>query len=125
MDTTVLANLIAQKVIADAQFWVGIIGLIGVIIGSVLTIAGNLLLHWIQNRSRQRLDGARKKLLKKMLKDDRFPDRWRQLSTLSRVIGADDETTKRLLIEIDARGSEKDDSLWGLIEDHPFKEIDQ
>lgn len=47
------------------------------------------------------------------------------MATLSRVIGADEETTKRLLIELGARGSEKDDGLWGLIENHPFGQMDQ
>jgi hypothetical protein len=60
-----------------------------------------------------------------MLKDDRFPNHWRKLSTLARVIGTDEETAKNLLVIIKARGSEKDDGLWGLIELHPFKEIDQ
>jgi len=32
---------------------------------------------------------------------------WRKLSTLFRVIGADRDTTTRLLIELGARGSEK------------------
>lgn len=125
MDTTTLANQIAQKVVADTAFWVAVIGLAGAIIGSALTVAGNLLLHWFQNRAHKRLDNARKKLLEKMLDDNRFPNRWRKLSTLSRVIGADEETTKRLLINVDARGSEKDDGLWGLIKHHPFSEIQQ
>lgn len=125
MDTAVLANQIAQKVVADTGFWVAIIGLIGAVIGSVLTLAGNLLVHWFQDRPRRTLDNGRKVLLKTMLEDNRFPDRWRHLSTLSRVIGADEETTKRLLIEVGARGSEKDDDLWGLITHHPFSEIDR
>lgn len=125
MDTTSLANQIAQKVVADTTFWVAVVGLVGAIIGSALTIAGNLLLHWFRNRGRERLDNTRKEILKKMLDDNRFPNQWRKLSTLSRVIGADEETTKRLLIDIDARGSEKDDSLWGLIKHHPFSETRQ
>lgn len=125
VDTTALANQIAQKVIADTAFWVAIIGLVGAVIGSVLTLAGNFLLHWFQDRPRQILDNRRKNLLKIMLDDSRFPKRWRCLSTLSRVVGADEETTKRLLIEVGARGSEKNDGFWGLITHHPFSEIDQ
>lgn len=83
MDTAVLANQIAQKVVADTGFWVAIIGLIGAVIGSVLTLAGNLLVHWFQDRPRRTLDNGRKVLLKTMLEDNRFPDRWRHLSTLS------------------------------------------
>ena len=125
MDTTALANQIAQKVVADTAFWVAIIGLVGAVIGSLLTLAGNFLLHWFQDRPRRILDNGRKKLLKIMLDDTRFPNQWRRLSTLSRVIGADEETTKRLLIEVGARGSEKDDGFWGLITHHPFGETDQ
>jgi hypothetical protein len=36
----------------------------------------------------------------KMLEDNRFPDHWRKLDTLMHVIGANEETTKRLLIEL-------------------------
>jgi uncharacterized protein (DUF433 family) len=41
------------------------------------------------------------------------------------VPGADEETTKRLPIEVGARGSEKDDGFWGFITHHPFGETDQ
>lgn len=125
MDTTTLANQIAEKVISDTSFWIAIIGLIGAVVGSALTIAGNLLLHWLRDRQRRKLDQERKKLLKTMLEDSRFADRWRRLSTLSRVIGADEETTRRLLIEVGARGSETDDGSWGLIKYHPFGETNQ
>jgi len=37
------------------------------------------------------------------------------------VIGADEETTKRLLLEIDARASEDGQALWGFKKHHPFK----
>jgi hypothetical protein len=53
---------------------------------------------------------------------------WRKLSTLSRVIGADADTTKRLLIELGARGSEKpredNEEVWGLISKHSLEQID-
>ena len=120
IETTVLAAEIAKKVVADTSFWVAVVGLVGALIGAVITIAGNIVLHKIQDAPRQKLDNRRKELLKRMLNDSRFPEGWRKLSTLSRVIGADDETTKRLLFEVGARGSENDDDMWGLIEHHPF-----
>jgi hypothetical protein len=44
------------------------------------------------------------------------------------VIGADADTTKRLLIEIEARGSEipRDDGeeVWGLVSKHPLENIE-
>ena len=56
-----------------------------------------------------------------MLEDDRFTDHWRKLDTLMHVIGANEETTKRLLLDIGARGSEDKQELWGLIKFHPFE----
>ncbi len=53
---------------------------------------------------------------------------WRKLSTLSRVIGADYDETKRLLIAISARGSElpkdNNEEAWGLISKHPLDKIE-
>lgn len=39
---------------------------------------------------------------------------WRKLETLMHVIGANDEKTKRLLLEIGARASEDGQNLWAL-----------
>ncbi|WP_042955292.1 hypothetical protein [Pseudomonas sp. G5(2012)] len=120
MDETQLANEIAHRVISDTKFWVGIIGLIGAVIGSLLTICGNILLHWLQGKPQKDLEKSRINMLKTMLKDPRFPQGWRKLTTLSAVIGASDEETKRLLVKAGARGSEANDGMWGLIDTHPF-----
>ena len=125
MDTSTLASEIAAKVVADTSFWIAVVALAGVVIGALITVGGNVLLHWMQDRPRRELDAARKKILTKMLSDPRFPERWRKITTLSRVIGADAETAKRLLIDVGARGSERDDGLWGLIEHHPLNKADQ
>lgn len=97
--------------------WVGVIG---AFVGGCLTIVGQLGVQFLQNHKARVLDQARPKLLRTML-DARD---WRKLSTLSRVIGADAETTKRLLIELGARGSEGGEEVWGLISKHPLREID-
>jgi len=125
VDTTTLATEIAGKVIADTSFWVAVVGLAGVVVGAIITVVGNFLLLWFQDSPRRKLDEGRKKLLEQMLRDTRFKDHWRKITTLSRVVGADEETTKRLLIELGARGSEKDDGLWGLLEHHPLDKLDQ
>lgn len=125
MDTSALANEIAARVITDTSFWVSVVGIIGVVLGAVIAVAGNFVLHWFQDKPRRELDANRKKLLEIMLRDSRFKDRWRKLATLSRVVGADEETTKRLLIELGARGSEKEDRLWGLLEYHSLENLDQ
>jgi hypothetical protein len=81
-------------------------------------------LNWLQHRNEKTLDDARKKLLEKML----YSSDWRKLSTLFRVIGADRDTTTRLLIELGARGSEKQrpdgEEVWGLISKHPLEQIE-
>lgn len=125
MDTTTIATEIAGKVIADTSFWIAFVGFAGVIVGAIISVSGNFLLHWYQDKSRRKLDEGRKNLLEQMLRDTRFVDRWRNITTLSRVVGADEVTTKRLLIEVGARGSEKDDGLWGLLEYHPLDKLDQ
>lgn len=96
------------------------IGFIGVMLGSLTSFATPIVMHFLQRRSQAKLDDTRKKLLQKMLD---HPERtWRKLSTLSHVIGLDEETTKRLLLELGARASEDGQSLWGLISRNPFPE---
>lgn len=94
---------VALKLINDAQLWAAIIGFAGVLVGSVLSILGNLIFHWYQNRRANSLDNLRKNLLRKMLDNPQFSE-GRSLKTLSRVTGAEPEECRRLLIEIGARG---------------------
>jgi len=115
MDSTEIATKVAQQVVSDTKFWIAVIGIIGGIVGSLFTLAGNVLLHWLKNRPQKKLDEMRKQLLIQMLDDDRFPQKWRSLATISAVVGADENETKRLLIEAGARGSEKNDGKWGLL----------
>ncbi|MDP2714149.1 hypothetical protein [Rheinheimera sp.] len=124
MDNSQLAGEIASQVISDTKFWIAIIGLVGAVIGSLLTMFGNILLHWIKEKPQSDLEKSRINMLVTMLDDDRFPQKWRSLSTLSAVIGANDEETKRLLFKAGARGSEKADGKWGLVKNHPFPSIE-
>jgi hypothetical protein len=114
-------SLIAAKIVNDTKFWVALVGVIGAIVGSLLTLAGNLALEWFRARKQKRIDDTRQKILKEMLEDQAFE--WRNLSTLAAVVGCDEEQTKNLLIAIGARGSEKNDGKWGLISRHPLSEI--
>jgi hypothetical protein len=118
--TDLLSALIESKVAADASRQIAIIGFVGVAVGALIGVGGTLLLHWLQSRPKRALDKQRASLLIAMLEDDRFPNRWRHISTLARVIGASDATTTRLLISVGARGSEKNDGMWGLIKNHPL-----
>jgi len=115
-----LARSIAAKVVEDTKYFTAIIGLVGVIVGSVLTIVGNVVIHFLGERSEAKKDKPRKELLLTMLEDRRFRNRWRKLDRLMHVIGADDETTKRLLLEVGARSSEDKQDLWGLVKYHPL-----
>jgi hypothetical protein len=94
-----------------------------VLIGTALGVIGSLGTTYLNARlSRAKPDPvaeARKKLLLAMLEDERFE--WRKLVILSHVIGASEETTKNLLLEIGARASEDGQNLWCLISRHPFK----
>ena len=120
MDEAALAETIAKQVVADTRFWIALIGLLGGIVGALLTLFGNVVLHWLKEKPKRELDKKRKAILAEMLDDSRFPEKWRKLSTLSAVIGTGDEETRRLLVEIGARGSEKADGKWGLIKNQPF-----
>ena len=119
-----LAKQIAQQVLKDNQVWIAIIGLVGSIVGALLVILGNLIVNWVQQNKEKKLDRTRTGLLKQMLDTAD----WRELSTLRRVIGADPETTTRLLIEMHARGSEKQrddgEEVWGLISKHPLEAVE-
>jgi HEAT repeat protein len=102
-----------RKILGDySPAW---IALLGALVGGLLSIGGNLLLEGFKQRAKKKKDEPRKKILREMLRDERFPEGWRKLRTLMHVIGANEETTKRLLIEIGARGSEDGEDLWGLI----------
>lgn len=67
LDTSGLANEIAAKVVADTSFWISVVGLVGVVLGAVITVAGNFLLHLFQDWPRRKLDDGRKELLEQML----------------------------------------------------------
>jgi hypothetical protein len=114
-------SLIATKVVNDTKFWIALVGVIGAIVGSALTIAGNFAIEWFRNRKQKAIDDSRQKILKEMLEDQAF--QWRNLSTLAAVVGCDEEQTKSHLIAIGARGSEENDGKWGLISRHPLSKI--
>jgi hypothetical protein len=94
-----------------------------VLIGTALGVFGSLgttYLNAVLSRNKpDPVDEARKKLLLAMLEDDRFT--WRKFHVLCHVIGADEETTKRLLLEVGARASEDGQNLWCLVSRHPFQ----
>jgi hypothetical protein len=109
-----------------------IVGIIGGFIGGVLGVIGTLVSSyygprkmekWREERQEELLNGPRKRLLKKMLEDTRFP-KGRYIKMLSRVTGTNYEECRRLLIEIEARGITLRGNRegWGLISKNPLDE---
>ncbi len=97
----------------SCEFWAG---LLGSLIGAATGLGAVYLAHLLDRGPQQKLDKRRKALLLPMLQ----VEGWRKIETLSRVIGADHDTTKRLLIDMGARGSEKENDVWALISKHPL-----
>ena len=97
---------------------IALIGVAGAVIGSVATVAVTWLRHYLQAKSDSKRDQPRKDLLLKMLNHKEHT--WRSLDKLMHVIGTDETTTKRLLLEIGARASEDGQQLWGLTERNPL-----
>lgn len=97
---------------------IALIGVSGAVIGSIATIAVQWLSHHLQEKAAAKREKPRKDLLLEMLRAPQY--QWRKLETLMHVIGADEETTKRLLLEVGARASEDGQPLWGLIERNPL-----
>lgn len=87
-------------------------GVIGAAIGALGTFGGSWLSHCLQNRRADALAEKRKKRLRLMLSGTKYT--WRGIDTLAASIGADEDTTKALLIEIDARASFTNPKSWAL-----------
>lgn len=97
-------------------------GLIGAILGGIVSLLLVWLQHWLGNRKQVQLDKRRKKYFLTMLNDPQY--KWRSLDMLARVAGVDHENAKRLLIDVKARGSQLDKDSWGLISRNPIPTSD-
>ncbi len=64
MDESTLASKIAEMVVADTAFWIAVIGFLGVVVGALITVAGNVILHWLQTRKQSEIDKKRISMLK-------------------------------------------------------------
>jgi hypothetical protein len=96
----------------------GLAALLGAMVGAIGTASGAVLNSTLQVRREKAKERPAKQLLLQMLNIEALP--WRQLSTLSNVIGTDKQTTTRLLLEISARGSETNGEDWTLIARNPL-----
>jgi hypothetical protein len=100
----------------NAVIW-GVI--VGGLIGTFSTLAATVLKHHLETKRATSFAAVRKKRLMNLLFGPKFV--WRSMSMLSSAIGADEETTASLLLEIEARRSLVDGSEdWALISRAPF-----
>lgn len=97
------------------------LGILGVLCGAAASYCGIWLKYHLDTKDRLKLDATRKEMLRQMLNNPSPENEWRKLETLCRVIGADYETTTRLLIELGARGSEKENNVWALKSKKPLR----
>ncbi len=97
-------------------FWLGIIG---VAVGAAGQFAIDHFRHRRETKSQRELDEKRKAYLRMML-DNPGPTGWRNMKTMSGVIGASREETARLLIEVDARASESGNDSWAYTKIKPI-----
>lgn len=97
----------------------GLYALIGTAIGVTGSLGTTYLNALLSKAKPDPVEEARKKLLLGMLEDNRF--QWRKFHVLAHVIGADEATTKRLLLLVGARASEDGQNLWCLVSRHPFR----
>lgn len=99
---------------------IALVGAGSALLGILVATAGQIALQCLRERPVNKLAKLRKSLLRTLLQHPKWT--WRKLTTLSHIIGADESTTKILLIEIGARGSEDGTEMWGLISRNPFPE---
>jgi hypothetical protein len=99
------------------------LSILGVFIGSAITLMGQWLKHRWENSEARNRDNGRKTLLRQML-DNPGLDGWRKMTTMSRVIGATRDETARLLIDVGARASETEVDVWAYLKNKPLPHAD-
>jgi hypothetical protein len=96
---------------SDGSVWV----VAGAAIGALGTIGSTLANSWLAKPKVDPVRENRKALLNKLLTDN-LPDwTWRSLGVLGHTIGASEDETKSLLIEIGAQASEDGRDMWALM----------
>ncbi len=97
----------------------------GIVLGAAIGLAGGALgsaaQHVLARRQQDREEAPARALLIKLLSHPVYD--WRSIETLSNVVGLDVAATRRLLLQLGARGSERDGDLWGLVSKHPLAEV--
>lgn len=92
----------------------------GAAIGGFISLGTVALNHFLAGRKQRKIDKARKKLLHTTLKGAKGKG-WMQVKTLAHIVGADLDSTRTLLIDIQARGSmDVNKESWSLISRNPL-----
>ncbi|GBE42525.1 hypothetical protein BMS3Bbin10_00586 [bacterium BMS3Bbin10] len=92
----------------------------GTIAGGLVSLGTTFFSNWLAERRRNRLNVLRKKLLTKALVGA-GKEGWLRIEMLAQIIGADPESTRAHLIEIEARGSmQTDREVWSLVSRNPL-----
>ena len=96
----------------------GIAAILGALIGAI----SSPLVAWASEHFKHPVTRKSDKLPKTTGEDSLIGDKkWRPIEYLSAAVGADEERTKRLLLEIDARQSlSKGRDNWALVARAPF-----
>jgi hypothetical protein len=97
---------------------IALIGVGGAVVGSVATIAVQMVTEYLRKKEIEKQKAPQIEMLTEMLNHPKH--NWRSLDRLQHVIGADEATTKRLLLEIGARASEDGKPIWGLRSRNPL-----
>lgn len=91
---------------------------IGSVVGGLGTFAATYLSAYLSRKKPDPSEEAAKGLLRSLLDNPTWT--WRSLDSLANVVGTNEETVRRLLLEIGARGSMRDGRLWGLTSRNPI-----
>lgn len=99
----------------------GLAALLGSVVGGIGTFGATWLNVHVNRKRPDPAEEATKQLLRELLD---HPDHdWRHMHTLANVVGLDQSTVRRLLLQIGARGSTRDGNLWGLVSRHPLTDM--
>ncbi|MEM1362949.1 MAG: hypothetical protein AAGF94_14750 [Pseudomonadota bacterium] len=107
-------------------------GFLGVLVGVLGSHWTQISLHHLKEKPRLAVEGKQIEILKKMLNKDNMPfvkdsDKtkrvtWRKFEDLKNVIGADEETARRLLIQAGARRIASANDKWALLKDKKIED---
>ena len=100
----------------------GLAVVLGGLIGVCGTLGSTWLNHHFEQSKKDEGEEAAKKLLKELLETRQH--HWRRIDTLANVVGTDEATVRRLLLEIGARGSMRNGRYWGLASRNPIRAPD-